>query len=101
MILKYNEVKIGDYVNISTKDKNTVVGIVEYTYCTDNSIFIKCGIAATYNGIDLLGLRIKHNFFMPIKDFSNIVSKSDKQSIERFDKDVKRIKDYLNQYFSK
>lgn len=99
--MQANEVKIGDYVNISTKDRNTVVGIVEYVYCTDNNIFIRCGVAAEYNGIDLLGLRVKHNFFIPIKDFSEVVSKSDKQSIERFDKDVKRIKDYLNQYFSK
>lgn len=99
--MQANEVKVGDYVNISTKDRNTVVGIVEYVYYTDKNIFIRCGIAATYNGIDLLGLRVKHNFFMLIKDFSNVVSKSDKQSIERFDKDVKQIKDYLNQYFSK
>lgn len=99
--MQANEVKIGDYVNISTEHENTIVGIVEYVYCTNSNIFIRCGIAATYNGIDLLGLRIKHNFFIPIKDFSEVVSKSDKQSIERFDKDVKRIKDYLNQYFSK
>lgn len=99
--MQANEVKVGDYVNISTKDKNTVVGIVEYVYYTDKNIFIRYSITATYNGIDLLGLRVKHNFFMPIEDFSNVVSKSDKQSIERFDKDVKQIRDYLNQYFSK
>ena len=96
--MQLNEIKPGDYINI-LDDKYTIICLVSYIYYTDTNCYIDCKLTHTYDGINLIGLRIDHKFFIPLKDFNSIVSKPNKHSIKLFNKNTKRIKDYLNQYF--